>query len=309
MRQRQALLPGLLAVLLCGCFGQETMHTSWLERFHMMQGPTGPDVVQMDVALIERPLGDSYLDRELWAVADEQVLALDQKNLLEDNGFQIGSVGGITPPGLQALLLSEKSCANPRRITLRAGQSYDLLLGPVLPVCRFRMPQDGELTDVRLEQAQCLLAVVPTLTSDGRTTLRFTPQVRHGETRLLPRPKADLSGWLLQPQQQMEDYAHLSWEVTLAPNEYVVIGGRPEKGDSAAPPSGAGRPQTLGGRCFLRPEETPPVRRLLVIRTGRMPPSIDAEPGESTSEQEAGEPLIPPLASQASMSTVRGTSP
>jgi hypothetical protein len=297
MRQRQALLPGLLAVLLCGCVSQESIRTSWLERFHRMQGPTGPNVIQMDVALIEAPLGDSYLDRELWSQADEQVLALEQKNLLEDNGLQIGQVGGITPAGLQALLTSNKSSPDPRRITLRAGQSYDLLLGPMLPICRYRLLQDGESADVRLEQAQYVVAVVPTLTADGRTTLRFTPQVRHGEARLQPRPAADLSGWLMRPQQATETYAHLSWEVTLAPNEYVVIGGRSD------------RPATLGHECFLRAEETPPTRRLLVIRTGRTPPSIEPAVVEGPGEQASEEEGIPPLACQASMSTARGTSP
>jgi hypothetical protein len=301
MRHRQALLPGLLAVLLCGCVSQDAGKASWLDRFHQMQGPTGPNVVQMDVALVECPFGDSYLDRDLWPQIDEQVVALEQKNLLQDNGFRVGQIGGITPPGLQALLLSPRSCPDPRRIVLRAGQSFDLLLGPVLPLCRFRMQQDGETAELRLEQAQCLLTVVPALTGDGRTTLHFTPQVRHGESRLQPRPAADLSGWLLKVQQPTEEYAHLGWEVTLAPNEYVVVGGRAE--ERAA----GDRAPTLGQRCFLRPEETPPVQRLLVIRTGRTQPGIDLG-AEGTPEQ-TEEERIPPLASQASMSTARGTTP
>jgi hypothetical protein len=298
MRHRQALLPGLLAVLLCGCVSHDAVPTSWLDRFHQMQGPTGPNVVQMDVALLECPFGDGYLDRDLWTQLDEQVLTLEQKNLLEDNGFRIGQVGGITPPGLQGLLMSARNCPNPRRITLRAGQSYDLLIGPPLPLCRFRMQQDGEAAELHLEQAQCLLTVVPALTTDGRTTLRFAPQVRHGDTRLQPRPAADLSGWMWKVHQPTEEYAHLAWEVTLAPNEYVVIGGRAE--DRAAD----ARPPTLGNRCFLRPEETPPTRRLLVIRTGRTPPRLDLD-AEGTAEQAAEEEQSPPLASQASMSTPR----
>jgi hypothetical protein len=48
---------------------------------------------------------------------------------------------------------------------------------------------------------------------------------------------------------------------------------------------------------------------LLVIRTGRTPPSIDAPAGQGTPDQEAEEDRTPPLASQASMSTVRGSAP
>src|SRR5438128_791236 len=96
MRRGRCLLLGMLAGMLAGCLGSEpAVSPSWAQRCQPLHGPSGPDVVQMDVALIERPVGDCYINQDLWAVADEQVVGLEQKVVLEDNGFRVGQVGGI----------------------------------------------------------------------------------------------------------------------------------------------------------------------------------------------------------------------
>src|SRR4051795_2109167 len=108
-------LPALLAA---GCVGpsEAVRSTSWLSPFRPAPAVTGADVVHMDVALVERPVGDRYLNQGLWTVADEQVVALDHKAVLEDNGLRIGQFGGITPAGIDSLLRSERNNPNPRRI-------------------------------------------------------------------------------------------------------------------------------------------------------------------------------------------------
>ena len=179
MRPRSALLL-LLSLVLSGCVAPKTHTTAWLDRFRHLGGPKGPDAVMMDVALIERPLGDGYLNRTLWTVADEQVIALESRAILEDNGFRIGQIGGITPVELQTLLTSERSCANPRRITSKAGKPAQLLLGPAVAACKFQIERQGQPVPVDLAQAECTLEVTPTLTPDGRTKLRFVPLVQHG---------------------------------------------------------------------------------------------------------------------------------
>lgn len=258
-------LPALLAALALGCVrtSEVARSTSWLSPFR----PTplaGADVVLMDVALLERPVGDRYINQDLWTVADEQIVALDRKAVLEDNGLQVGQLGGMPPAGLQALLTSERSCVNPRRISLRSGHPYELLLGPPHAQLRYEIQKDGVAHEVAFDGAQCVLVVTPTLTPDGRTLLRFAPQVRHGEVRHLPRPAADLSGWELQAQQATENCADWTFEVPLATNEYVVVGGR------------VNRPASFGNRVFVRCDGDPPVQRLLVIRTGRTAPPVAA---------------------------------
>jgi hypothetical protein len=240
----------------------------------------------MEVALIERPVGDPYLGQELWDGVDEQVIPLDRKYAVADNGFRIGLIAGAGPARFRELLTSERSCASPRRIQRQAGDPSTLTLGLTMPRCRFELFQDGQAVVIELEQAQCTLVVVPTLTDDGRTRLQFTPQVRHGEARQLPQPAVDRSGtysWVLQEKRPTETYSGLKWEVTVAPNEYVVVGARSD------------RPQTLGHRYFVRGDEPSPVQRLLAIRTSRMLPGL--LPGDEPSLDGP-----PPLALQAQMS-------
>jgi hypothetical protein len=94
--------------------------------------------------------------------------------------------------------------------------------------------------------------------------------------------------WQLTAHQPDEAYERLSWEVTLAPNDYVLVGTRLE------------RPDTLGQRCFLTTDGPAPVQRLLVIRTCRVQPSAPHDGGH-------GKP--PPLAFQAGWFSARGVAP
>src|SRR5581483_5360981 len=118
------------------------------------------------------------------------------------------------------LLTSPRSCPDPHRLTVRAGNPTLVELGPVWRPCRFAVRRGAEVVALERADAQCLLELVPTLTDDGRTRLRFTPQVRYGKPRLVPYASQDPSGWrrwewsALQPE---EPYTALSWEVTVAP--------------------------------------------------------------------------------------------
>jgi len=220
-------------------------------------------------------------------LADDQVVDLDHKALLQANGLRVGQVGSLTPPGLQALLASDRSCINPRFIQTHAERSTRLSVGPPLPECRLQIQQDEPAAPVRLKQAECTLVVVPSVMPGGRVRLRFTPEVLHGQPLVLPQP-ADRAAWVLGKQQPTESFAGLSWEVTLAPNEYVVVGGRYD------------RPETLGHAFFIRADETPPRQRLLVIRTAR--PAAAWLPDPSTAAESSGS-HAPPLALQAAWPT------
>jgi hypothetical protein len=291
MRLRPGFLLALVTGSLLGCAtGEPVRPTSWLDRFRPFQGAAGKDVVQMDVAIVETPVEDRYLDRDLWTSADEHVVPLDRKGLLEDNGFRIGLVGGLPPPGLQNLLTSARSCINPQHLEVRSGASRAVPVGKLLPACRFELRLGEQHTPVSLERAQCMFQLVPSLTKDGRVQLHVVPQIQHGERVLIPRPAADRSGW--EQQQPHEDYAALGWDVVLGDNDFVVIGSRYEcRG-------------TLGYESFVRMDEARPVQRVLVIRAGRKNATFDSiAPGA----EEISSSRSPPLALQATWSCVRGT--
>jgi hypothetical protein len=158
------------------------------------------------------------------------------------------------------------------------------------------MHQDDRQTDIALEQAEYSVKVVPTLTGEGKTRLQFTPQIRHGEAVPQPVPAPDRSGFVLQFQQPTETYSGLAWDVTLAPNEYVVVGGQ------------ADQPDTIGYQCFVRRDEPVPVQRLLVIRTCRQAPGVTPDASFLTGEEEPSPSKTPALALQAAWTSARGSS-
>jgi hypothetical protein len=248
-------------------------------------------VVRVDVAVVERPAGDRYLNGGLWEFADEQAVDLERKSALEDNGFRVGLIGGILPADLLALLTSDRSCGPPRRIQVRAGNPAVVALGPQQARCAFTLQEGGRAVPVALEEARCELEVVPTPAEGGRMTLRFTPVIRHGATGRELRPVRDPSGehrWDLEAKQPTETYASLAWEVTVTPEEYVVVGARLDRDDTP-------------GQCFFLEDGAARLaQRLVVIRTGRMLPDAPApEPGGGA----------PPLALQAGWRSARGAAP
>jgi hypothetical protein len=252
-------------------------------------GPSGEDVVQMEIALLECPAGDRFLNHDLWDGADEQGVNLECKPVLETNGFRVGQVGGLLPARLQALLTAPRSCPDPRRVQTHAGTPTPVLLGAVGPRCTFRLEHDGCKEVALGERAQCVLRLVPTLADEGRVLLRFTPEVQHGRSARALEAAKDPAGelrWAWEEKRPAEVYDWLAWEVTVAPNEYVVVGTRLD------------RPGTLGQRCFLTSDEAPR-QRLLVIRTAPVSPE---QPAEALRR-------APPLALQASWTSARGCSP
>lgn len=293
MRRWAALALALATCQMAGCISEEPLRTSaWAERFRKFGYSEQAPVVQFEVRLIEQPVGDRYINRDLWREHTDDWVVGDAKSVLEKNGFRVGRLVGQPPSELQRLMVSERSCINPRVLVKAAGKETQLHLGPVMTTCKCRVYHDDNVTEVELHQAQCSLMVVPTFTEDGKTRLKFTPKVRHGDHISQFRPASDRSGWLLEVGPQARLFPELSWEVTLAPNEYLLVGCMPE------------RPDTLGFRSFVDCGSLAPVQRLLVLRTARSGDAgIDAEIAPGPVDQSAANTIS--LAVQSSRTTVR----
>lgn len=291
MRALQLVLLALLIGALPGCLWNSKRKPSTHTGLRAPFSAENKDIVMMDVALLEAPLGDRYINSSLWELTDEQIIPLEKKSFLEQNGFRIGLVGNSPPAELLMLLTSPKSCANPRRLQFHSDRNDvpPLVLGPKRESVEFQLRKGKEKESIELVQAEHQLKVEAELTDDGRTKLRFTPQVKHGEFSLeLWKPRPDRSGWMLQPNRPTEVWSSLAWEVTLAPGAYLVIGGRYD------------REATLGHESFVRRDEAAPVQRLLVIRTSR--PS-QSQAKDTTKNRRKH---VPTIAEQATLSTVRG---
>jgi hypothetical protein len=89
----------------------------------------------------------------------------------------------------------------------------------------------------------------------------------------------------------------LTWEVTLAAQEFVVVGTRFDQ------------PGTLGHACFVDADVARPVQRLLVIRANRGSDATASTSAEPAGAEAAAPGEAPPLALRAARTTVRGSGP
>jgi hypothetical protein len=241
-------------------------------------------VIVIDVATLEQPIGDSYLDSDLWSSVDEQPIALDRKAGLDDNGFRVGVIGGMPAPRLQELLTAERWC-QAHRITTRAGQSKSVPMGPAQGDVEFTVRIDGADKPQKFIESQFGFNLVPHRTGDGRVRLTVTPQVTHGGRSLWLQP-AEGNNWSINGQRPVEQWPALSFDVTISPQEYFLVGTRYD------------RSGTLGHLTFVASQGVRPAQRLLVIR---------ARPQSEAAKHSWQYDHAAPLAYQASRAA-RGTS-
>src|SRR5262249_22637739 len=153
----------------CTNLGSGLRPSGLFGRMRQLQEPAGPDVVQLVTAVVERPVTDSYLSRDIWRSVDEQIVPPERKAVLAEHGLRVGLIGGLSPPELLGMLTSEQSCADPRRHVFHAGKPVVLPLGAGIPQLRLEMPQNGENGVVVLSKAVCQLEIVAAPLPDGQT--------------------------------------------------------------------------------------------------------------------------------------------
>jgi hypothetical protein len=272
----------------CAVLPEPVRNTSWLRRHNPFASDMAGETVQLDVTLVGRPIADPFVNEELWQHTDAMTVSLERKAAVEDNGFRVGQIVGMTPGKLQDLLTSERYCSNSRRHLIPSGNCVSLKLSPILARSDFVVQQGKQSLPVALDQACFCLDVKATLTGDGKTRLAFIPKVENGAAALPFEPDPEQQSWKIRTDKPCQAYPEAGWEVVLAPGEYLVIGAVLSKDKS------------LGHRSFVQEDEKP-VQRLLALRTGR--PANGA--GTPTLEDMARAQSSPCLALQASMSASR----
>jgi hypothetical protein len=281
-----------LTVSVAGCcfFGEKEPLVAEHTVRRPPEGLPSGELVYLDVALIDRPPGDSFLNGELWEGGDEQGVDLDTKPVLEENGLRICQLGGLLPARLQALLTSPRSCTDPRRYRgEEPGKPIAIGVGPLRAECSFTLRLGSKEREVKLKDARCEFEVVPVI-EEERIRLRFTPQVHHGKARLKPHVAREPDGelhWVVEASEPVEEFAPLRFELVVAPGEYVVLGTRLAQKD------------TLGHSYFLKLGDEPR-QYLLVVRASRAPGSAGPDDWSN---------LAPPLALQAGFGAARGSPP
>lgn len=256
-----------------------------------------PDHALIEVALIERPVGDEYINKVIWDHADElfvnrdRRIDLDRHAALNENGLRAGQLVGTLPGDFQQLLLSKRYCSNPQAMIFPAGKTVPIYLGAVLPKSSYVFVQGKTQSEVALDQARYCLSMTARFTSDGRTQLTFLPKVENGAPTLPFEAIPERSAWQLRIERACKQHPELSWDVRLGPNQYFIVGARLE------------RERTLGQTAFTEFTGEAGVQRLLVIRNCRSVTAHEAH--ENSVDELVRADKAPPLALQATMPVSR----
>lgn len=212
------------------------------------------DGLVVESVLVEQPAGDPFLDRGIWATA-RPVGGGETRVLLAENGLRVGLITGTGPQRLQDLFASESDTVNSKRMSFASRKEAVVpTAGPVDP-CAFAVVADlaGQPQRVNLKQARCGVLVRP-VAADGRVRLGCEPQIQHGTRRELIRPNEDGTRFTKSEEVPLERFPDLGFEVTLGPDDYLVVGGA------------ADQPGTLGSVLFSAEANGRPRQRVLVIR-------------------------------------------
>lgn len=253
---------GAWAVVACvaavGCHGWPRPDRAGPARATL---PTAfPDGAYVESVLVERPVGDAVLDRELWASAGAPVPA-ETDVLLAENGVRVRVIGGNLPPAFRRLL--DTDGVDPHGLTFAGRPEAVVPTATLPPHATFRVLPDlaGERRELSLQDARCGVLVRPTWAGDGKIRVWCEPQIQHGERVDRYHPTEDGTGLTVTGEVPTESFPGLGFEVVLGPNDHLVIG---------SPAAAAG---TLGEAAFTAEAGGQTRQRVLLLRAGwRGPP-------------------------------------
>ncbi|MFO0849527.1 MAG: hypothetical protein U0871_13370 [Gemmataceae bacterium] len=244
-------------VVAAGCFSPDLgpRQANWFDRVREQTGAALADGLVLRTGLIELPPGDPFLTTELWAAAGKPV-PHEQAVLLARNGLRVGVLGGLTPARFDALTASDATFKFGTDRTFKPGAPRVVPVNGPLDRAAVRTVADlsADPAERTFTAAECGLSVTARPAAGGRVTLTCEPQVQYGDKELFLTAAADGSGFARTDHKPREAYPALRFEVTLAADEYLVVG-------PTAEPDG-----TLGQALFFDAADGRVRQRVLVIR-------------------------------------------
>lgn len=183
------------------------------------------DGLVVEKVLLERPLGDRFLNHDLW----ESTLCTippEMRELLATNGIQVGILTGNLPREFQSILSNPAEAIDPRLFTFNHLKEAVIPTAGPIPDCKLEVLPDlaGKLEAISLKDARCGILVRPQLAGEGKVKLWCEPQIQHGQRQERFKPSEDGTQFTRFEEFPTEKYADLGFEVALRPEECLVIG-------------------------------------------------------------------------------------
>jgi hypothetical protein len=235
---------------------------------------TSQESIQLEVVFVDRPAGDPVLGPLLWREVD-QVAAIpaETRDMLQQNGFQVGHVSSSPPVAVQKLLgLVSDVRANDdndgqhmvgSRKILPPGIDTELQSSEAIEKCAMTIVEGSRTKTYEYEQVRCMFRMKSVRLSDGWVRIDFLPEIHHGDLRLRHTPTDE--GWVNRNRQKVDARHAQKFSLTMNVGEMVIITAAPDQSDS------------MGERFFCRDDNGTKLQRLLIVRVadaGRSPDSF-----------------------------------
>lgn len=252
---RALLLIAGCAACACGCVTRTERPPASAAALRALDPVVGTNGIYLETVLLDRPIGDAFVNRDLWAGA-VPVGTAEGSALLAENGLRAAVLRGNVPDKFRKLLDSEADTIGAKASTF--GQRADDVVptSSTLEKCKFDLLPDlaADRAAVELERARFGVRVRPERTPDGRVTIGCHPEVQHGDRKLRFRPTADATGFVTAEELPVVRYTKLAFDAKLGPGDFLIVGWFAEQ------------PDTLGAALFAAESEAGPRQRVLVVR-------------------------------------------
>ena len=226
-----------------------------------------PDAYVLRTTLVEAAVGDSALDRDLWATAGRP-LRHELSTLLGHNGLRVGTFAGGLPGEFDRLARAGHGRLDATDRSYTPGVAKVVPVNGPLPRLKFRDRTDltADPAEWDLDEVECGFAVTVAPAEGGEVRLTVEPRLQYGDKRMVLKPTSDGSAFAREDRKPRRPYPALAFDVTLGPKDYLVLG-------ATADPAG-----TLGGGFFVAEAADSVRQRALVVQAIRKAEAAPAGP-------------------------------
>lgn len=228
--------------------------------------PVPPEVIVLEVVLIERLHHDPLMGETLWDELDE-IASVDYetRKILKQNGLRVGRSGANPPKALQTLLGgspeigthdSEENRLSGQCVMVPSGGDSQVTVSEVRMLRNVLVVGEDEDETETLENARCVFRIRPHRLQDGWARVEFTPELHHGE--FTNRRTVTDEGWQWDTSQKIEKLYRQQFAVDLNVGEMVII------------TATDGPEFDLGENFFRGAGESKHLQRLLVVRLAEL---------------------------------------
>ena len=224
---------------------------------------TSEDAIQLEVFFVDRPAEDPLLGSALWREVDQiAAIPAETREILTQNGFQVGHAGSSPPQAVQSLLglvadinYSDRTTNKPMtglRKRLPPGVETEIQASNPIEKCQIKIVEGQRSRAVDFEQVRCMFRLKSARLRDGWIRIDFQPEIHHGELRVRHTPTDD--GWAYQNRQEVDARLTQQFSLTMNVGEMAII--------TAA----SDHPDSMGDWFFRHQDNGERKQRLLIVR-------------------------------------------